>query len=484
LGGNSGPAPTRYNPIWTQQFRAGQWASLEGMPEQLTPMAESGNPSPQSRVEIKGIRLDLSAITPTPTLSAPVWAAGTMRAEPDGELVLHVERWERGGMPMGTGVTGTIEISGTVDSAPFALLRRPNGEAFFLPNAPDDLPNGAVVGGFLRPTERRMNGYAVAAWEQLEQQDIQVLAGAPVQTAIDATPLPPAGAASATDNSAPVAAVHQVWPQGGGSELAMPPLDAEGNVDALEGWLQASLVQDEAGNLKRVGAFLSSVPMTGTRWFAVLSGPLDVLSNLAMRDGTRVRIWGRALSAEAGNTAQIEVTRFERVDPAEEVRAWLGHITTATLENRTVWVLNSSDGERFVLASSVQYSGAPLPVSNAPDGRFIVEGVLRPERWSGLRIIQDYGMGANGDNEAAFKAYRPMRPQIIQETASNEIGYVERVELVYLANPLNRRLLPNGTLSIPDALSTRVLPAWRFSGHTSAGMQFVTFVDARLSSAQ
>lgn len=496
LGGNSGPAPTRYNPIWTQQFRAGQWASLEGLPQQLTPMAEPGNPSPQGRIELKGIRLDLSAINPTPTLSEPVWAAGNMRAEPDGELVLHVERWERGGMPMGTGMTGTIEISGTVDGAPFALLRRLDGEAFFLPNAPDDLPNGVVVGGFLRPTERRVNGFVVAAWQQLEQQDMplpaQAIAITPEATPAEA-PQPTLAVEDISASSAVKATAlpamrdavsNQVLPQGSSAALEVLPVNADGSVETLEGWLQASLVQDEAGKLKRVEAFLSSVPLTGTRWFAVLSGPLDVLSNLATRDGTRVRIWGRALSAERGNTARIEVTRFERVDPAEEVRAWLGQLITVTADGQTLVVMKNNAGERFVLASSVHSPESVTMMSDMLNRWFIVEGVLRPEQWAGMYVIQDQGMRMSRNDAAELQAYRIERPQIIQETSSNETGYVERVELVYLANLLSRRLLPDGTLSIPDALSTQVLPAWRFSGRTSAGREFVTFVDARVSPAK
>ena len=55
--------------------------------------------------------------------------------------------------------------------------------------------------------------------------------------------------------------------------------------------------------------------------------------------------------------------------------------------------------------------------------------------------------------------------------------------LVYWVHPLNRRLLADGTLSLPDALATQVLPAWRFAGRTNAGRQFVIFVDARMSPA-
>lgn len=515
LASSGGSSATRYNPVWTPQLRAGQWAAIEGMPMVLTPLADAGNPVPQMRVEIRGTRLDLSAIMPAPTLSEPVWAAGTVRAEASGELVLHVERWERGGMPVGTGLTGTVEISGTVDGAPFALLRRPNGEAYFLANAPDDLPNGIVVGGFLRPTERRVNGFALAAWESLEQQVVppSSVLDVAAQPAPAMTPLPeptrapdaasifvtttmvqgdaPVEAATgpAGASNAPVAAVavqNRVWPQNNASEMVMPPIQPDGSVEALEGWLQASLVQDEQGNLKRVEAFLSSAPLTGTRWAAVLSGPLDVLRDLAQRDGTRVRVWGKALSAQPGNTAHIEVSRFERVDPTEMVQVWLGTVTTATLENQTVWIFHTSDGERYVLADSLQYSGVTIPASNAnaPDTRIIMEGVLRPERWAGLRIMQNFGWSVSKDNEAALKLYRPTRPQIVQEVASSEVGFVLRAELVYFVSVSSRRVLADGTLSVPDAASLRVTPAWRFSGITSNGRTFVTFIDARTTPAQ
>ncbi len=124
-----------------------------------------------------------------------------------------------------------------------------------------------------------------------------------------------------------------------------------------------------------------------------------------------------------------------------------------------------------------------MPESNAPDGKIVLEGILRPERLAGLRVMQDFEWSVSNDNEAALKLYRPTRPQIIQETASSEIGYVQRVELVYFAHALSRRVLADGTLSAPDATSLQVIPAWCFSGITSHGRTFVTIVDARATPA-
>ena len=241
-------------------------------------------------------------------------------------------------------------------------------------------------------------------------------------------------------------------------------------VEGLEGYLNSVVYQDEYGQTTRIQANLSVLPLEGNGWGVNLDGA--PLQDLAQYDGLRVRIWG-FYTHNQNDQPMINVVNFEKADPTEKVQAWLGTLLTATVTNRAVTLLQTREGESFVLASSLlapegAYAGSHTP----PWGRQVVqEGVLRPETFGGYRVIQDgvQTAGLDVDQMTNLKGYQ-MQPHPLVSIAARPTpsGTVEQVELIYYTD-----VAPE---NVPASVAIR--PIWRFSGHTSDGRLFEALVEA------
>ncbi len=249
-----------------------------------------------------------------------------------------------------------------------------------------------------------------------------------------------------------------------------PPYIQGQRVAGLEGYLQAVVYQDEQGQTTRIQAGLSILPLNGNKWGINLRGTR--LQGLAQYDGLRVRIWG-IYTYDEKDQPVIDVLDFEKVDPMEKVQAWLGTLLTATLTNRTVALLQTREGERFVLASSLLAPEGAFPGSHEPPwGKQVIqEGVLRPETFGGYRIIQNGVQlaGVDIDRMTDLSNYQMQpHPWVSVDFRSKSAGIVERVELIYYTY-----VAPEHT-----PVSAAIHPVWRFTGHLSDSLLFTTLVEA------
>jgi hypothetical protein len=250
----------------------------------------------------------------------------------------------------------------------------------------------------------------------------------------------------------------------------IPPYLEGQRVEGLEGYVNAVIYQDQSGQTTRIQASLAVLPLEGSRWGGALDGAL--LQGLAQCDGLRVRVWGFYAHDQNGQP-MIRVVNYEKADPAEEVQAWLGTLLTATVTNRSVTLLQTREGESFVLASSLfapegAYAGMHAP----PWGRQVVqEGVLRPETLGGYRVIQDgvQRAGIDVDQMTDLRGYVLQQHPLVSITAEPALSKtVEQVALIYYTDVTPK--------AVPASVAVR--PVWRFSGHTSGGVSFQTLVDA------
>ncbi|MCL5995423.1 MAG: hypothetical protein M1546_05125, partial [Chloroflexi bacterium] len=316
---------------------------------------------------------------------------------------------------------------------------------------------------------------AVAAPLQISSTTVMTT----VDSSVPAATLPPAlpGAVSTeTLDNPPTPTPLLVAPVA--QAIAVPavnsalPFTNDQRLEGFEGDISIYIIEDEDGGNRQVYSFLNEQPLDANQpgWQVALIG-----ANLAGIEDLyllRARVWGRVKMDDQGS-ATIEVERYEKADPNARIQAWLGNLITATVEGKSVVVLQSDDGQQYVLAYSIRFPGDKL----AQMGRAIVEGVLRPETFGGYPVIEQASL-ASGDGVTDISKYTitVQPPRQIRVVPSK--GTVEEVELVYLVDDVAQVYVADGTLPTPEPARLIVRPVWRFAGHTERGETFEALVDA------
>ncbi|MGA9347680.1 MAG: hypothetical protein WBW48_02595 [Anaerolineae bacterium] len=256
----------------------------------------------------------------------------------------------------------------------------------------------------------------------------------------------------------------------------------------LEGMVGATVYVD--GDERRVEA-----------WFRVglgpdydlsyrLSGPLDLLEELAQYDRLHMRLHARVTSDEDWYLGQaLEVVRFDRIWPEEEVQGFLGTIGVETLDGREVVVFTDKEnGQRYVLFGSLTLSEHFNPedyVQDAEEHRrhkqLFLTGVVRPDQiFAGLPVIEEAGIRTGSDVDAVTSADQlPLEvPQVVDESRMRLRGraIIDRVELAYYAPPGALGERPGAEVQPEFSL---VQPVWVFHGHSEDGRAtFAAYVQA------
>jgi len=241
----------------------------------------------------------------------------------------------------------------------------------------------------------------------------------------------------------------------------------------LEGWVGATIFVN--GDERRVRA-----------WFGVglgpdsdlnyrLSGPLNLLEELAQHDRLHVRLQARVIPDEDSLLGQgLEVIRFEKIWPEEKVQGFLGTIGMETLDGREVAVFTDKEtGQRYVLFRSLGSDFTPDFYDYRPDmhKQVFLTGVMRPDQmFAGLPVIEEAGIRAGGEVDAATSADQlPLEvPQVIDESMTCLKGraIIDRVELAYYAPPGAISERPGAEVQPEFSL---VQPVWVFHGHSEDG---------------
>jgi hypothetical protein len=258
-----------------------------------------------------------------------------------------------------------------------------------------------------------------------------------------------------------------------GYEPPVSPYQVGDEVE-LEGQVGASIYVN--GDERRVEA-----------WFGVglgpdydlnyrLSGPSDLLEELAQYDRLHLRLQARVILDEDSLLGQgLEVIRFEKIWPEEKVQGFLGTIGMETLDGREVAVFNDKEsGQRYVLFRSLGSDFTPDFYDYSPDmhEQVFLTGVVRPDQtFAGLPVIEEAGMRTGSDVDAATSADQlPLEaPQVIDKSKMMRLkgrAIIDGVELAYYAPPGALGQRPGAEAQPEFSL---VQPVWVFHGHSEDG---------------
>jgi hypothetical protein len=210
-----------------------------------------------------------------------------------------------------------------------------------------------------------------------------------------------------------------------------------------------------------------------------LSGPPDLLGELAQYDRLHMRLHARVISDEDWYLGQgLEVIRFEKIWPEEKVQGFLGIISVETLEGREVAIFTDKESEqRYVLFGSLSehFNPEDYVQYDAEEYRrhkqLFLTGVVRPDQiFAGLSVIEEAGMRTGSDVDAVTSADQlPLEvPQVVDESRMRLRGraIVDRVELAYYAPPGVLSERPGAEVQPEFSL---IQPVWVFHGYTEDG---------------
>ncbi len=170
----------------------------------------------------------------------------------------------------------------------------------------------------------------------------------------------------------------------------------------------------------------------------------------------------------------IQVTAFERVAPEETLKAYLGTMTVATIEGRTVSVfVEESTGERFVFNPAAGVLGA----GSDDDARTWIVGVVHADQtYGGLRVIEILTQ-SRGDSidalqsadEMPFERTMPVYDPRLRVPRANlgDTLIVERIILGYRLEVVSAG--PPAANQPPGEPTFTLQPAWHFEGRTADG---------------
>lgn len=226
-----------------------------------------------------------------------------------------------------------------------------------------------------------------------------------------------------------------------GSEPPQYPHKVGDEVE-IEGMIVAVIYTD--GTYRKVEARLMAGLGPVYERHYQLSGPPELLEELAQHDRLHLRVKGRIIAeGEYPQGQTLEVDGFEKIWPEEEVRGYLGAISIETLDGKEVAVFTDDEtGQRYVLLHSLTPYFARRDYAWAQDKRVYLQGVKRPDlTYADLPVIEEAGTQAGSEVDAATSTDQlPLEhPQMIDERAMPKRmkgkAIIDRVELAYYVPP-------------------------------------------------
>jgi len=545
---SSNPLSSTLPNIWLPNPALEQRLDWVGLPVLLNPIEWQGKPlvrlgnlilADYPSALLNDVR-NISLAEPAPL---HIW--GTLNQDSNGAPTLAIENWRHldltstipyfGLTVVTTNTQGlrTVSVERVpIPGLPESLNNNDLPQRVVLLNAPPDLPKNKFVQviGVLLP--QKQNELTVMAWMAVMEVNVANLTPSVAPTAPPvATPSSNLVAVTDVRGFEPVAAISPTLiplplppaspaPIRLGTATPQPaptpqpvPYNPGDRVEALAGRAHVQISESFDGKNRRAyiqleiqpdlpqlpNPFGAAVPV-----YSLVEG--DNSSNfqeLAKMDELRIRVWGRYIGQSTTPSAPaptlrssgaIEIERFELVNPNDEIHWWIGSIITTTLENRTVGVLQTRAGDRFILRSSLSFN-PPIAQPGQYDPwqgyiysskQGLVEGVLTNKAVGEMRILDDIRRTYSSTIESATQPADlavvrvTERPTVIREAQSDTL-FVTRVELVYRPEGIGQMppMPPVGQLPANIApLYGRLVPTWRFSGKTNRGALVEIMLDA------
>ena len=494
--------------IWLPQYRSGEQADVFGRLDVFMPADGTGSPayflSDQRPVLLSGGIDKVTALKPDATADDLVHAWGTMRQEDSGQWVMDVSGAEV--VTDGSAVSFEGEVR---TKAGLVSVETSDGKTYALAHAPGSLPEGQMVSAIGYPIGKTGDGLPVIGFRALLQPVSSTtsadgageasVATHPGELAVSqdfAQPGPPAynplpemtptatADVAATDESQSGDASEAATVLPAGTPTPVPlgqmgvparPYQHGQRVQGLSGRAYVNVYESADGKTRQVQAMLNVLPEPQARlatrewgWSAFLTGTIP--AEIEQYHQRFVRVWGRFMEDTAGN-AWIVVDQLEQVDPEERIQAWAGTILSDTVEGRMVLLFNPDAGGNaggpYLLMTSLSQQDEELNyyLTNYGGKQIIVEGSLQQQSIGGYRLLNNTAMDiSKGDEQPGLAGYKLVSatPSVVRLPApESRRGIVEQVALVYW-----------------QAQPQTLVPAWRFSGHTTAGVPFDVYVPA------
>ncbi len=206
----------------------------------------------------------------------------------------------------------------------------------------------------------------------------------------------------------------------------------------------------------------------------------EALAGIEQYHNLPVYIWGSVTGIE-NDTPVIGVERYELLDPTLQIQEWAGTQEIVSLEGREVVLLTTSDGQSFVLNSSLIWeAGANL--IGIPGDLVGIEGYIIPDRqYGGYPIIKD--MSGETPPDGVIMSSQPSEYDHASdmgafpaETLSGQVT-IDSIELAYASTTLQHCIAGQDT-DPSTAAYLVVQPIWVFTGHFEDGRIFTVQIQA------
>jgi hypothetical protein len=237
----------------------------------------------------------------------------------------------------------------------------------------------------------------------------------------------------------------------------------------------------ENGKVEILEAFFSPDPSSNLdpAWAFSLVGP--ALSHIDQYNNLPITIWGQVDHLDQ-QTVYINVDHYEPVFPGETIQAWTGTEKLLTLEGQEVLLFTTSNGESYVLKSSVDFPPADANIIGLLGSVIEIEGYIIPnQQLGGYLFLQDTAGTSQPDGvvDSALPSIwdhsqdSPPNPGLLLQGQVT----IDLIELAYDAVNLDRcqASFAEDPANLPWLY---VQPMWVFTGHFDDGRWFFLQVQA------
>ena len=213
-------------------------------------------------------------------------------------------------------------------------------------------------------------------------------------------------------------------------------------------------------------------------WSYSLTG--DNLSGIEEYQQLPIRVWGQVDRLENG-IVYITVARYEPEYPGVQIQEWSGTEQIVTLDGQEVVLFTASNGETYVLKSSLDW-GAEGNIIGILGNLIEIEGYVIPDQFvGGYSVFKDTAGSSQPDGVVTSSLVNVWDHS--QDPSSNPGAVlqgqvtIDTVELAYDAINLDR-CQASAALD-PNMSSWLVVqPMWVYNGHFDDGRRFIVQVQA------
>ncbi len=438
------PSPQKQIQYWSPELKPGRQFDFIGRPFVLTPVEWQGKPlvmiGNATTSNYPKSLLDELNKTSDSTQYQPLHVTGRLNRNDKGEVGLEITDWESLDQRAFVSVPAKVQIKTDATGARIGVLDRvslPNwGPSETAPNQmvilypPEDLTSDTTVIVFGIVSTKKHNDIPVLSWmgmvnandlpapsagtpppeaggpEFVSLTNVKGFVAAPQVTTIPVTLPTPPPPTPTRDATTPTPAPPPFSP--------VPPPYKNGDViEALDGRAFMNVILSYDGKKRTVLTNFN----VGKDDISTLSVAPSLSLGLIFKDDNgieklhfkRLRVWGKykLLPPEPGTTFfqtpyNIEVDRYEVIDPDTQLDWWVGKLMTTTIDNLTVAYLQTRAGDRFMMRSSLYMTLQPLPPGpiNQDDlwrsylgpanTQILIYGGLTRQTAGGMRILEDF----------------------------------------------------------------------------------------------